>query len=480
MAVHTFLKSAFTSLASANVDSQVLRRDIEANGIIIVALEGGPNALRWADEAGDPLYSFGFVSTLPGPQLTELGVIVAAHTGPDVTQAAASRVFKRTVDPVATDDEASIEVFDVGDVWINTVEKTAFTLVDPTATSAVWEWNTFAGDARESEISDGLEIMSPQAHTADQVLVTEATGAALSDVEDLNIDVTTTNYTPGGTTIENHLTAIDGEVGTAQTHAANTANPHGVTAAQAGATPIAHATDTGNPHSVTVAQTGGDTAGTARPPTAHVSSHANSGGDELNVAGLSGLLADAQTPTTHSASHSDGAADEITVENLATASNDTTHVLSPDGAGGLTMRAEAAGPVFGTELNIAESPAVSISTSETFAEKVRIPSAGDITFPAGTYLLAVSYGWNHDSTNNDFEAEVRQNDVVIGQIHQEEPSDVAGAFASTGTDQKHYVTREFHIVLGAGDFHFDVRFRTNNAGDESAIWDAYMRIWRLS
>lgn len=37
----------------------------------------------------------------------------------------------------------------------------------------------------------------------------------------------------------------------------------------------------------------------ARTPTAHVSSHANGGGDELSVAGLSGLLADGQTPLAH-------------------------------------------------------------------------------------------------------------------------------------------------------------------------------------
>jgi len=35
------------------------------------------------------------------------------------------------------------------------------------------------------------------------------------------------------------------------------------------------------------------------PPDAHASSHQNAGGDEISVAGLSGLLADAQTPTAH-------------------------------------------------------------------------------------------------------------------------------------------------------------------------------------
>ena len=43
---------------------------------------------------------------------------------------------------------------------------------------------------------------------------------------------------------------------TLSAHTTNTTNPHGVTAAQVGATPAAHATDTNNPHGVTAAQVG--------------------------------------------------------------------------------------------------------------------------------------------------------------------------------------------------------------------------------
>lgn len=78
-------------------------------------------------------------------------------------------------------------------------------------------------------------------------------------------------------------------------------------------------------------------------PTAHASTHENGGSDEINVDGLSGLLADAQTPRAHQASHTNGGVDELTVENLGTVSLTTTHVLSPDGAGGLQMRAESVG-----------------------------------------------------------------------------------------------------------------------------------------
>ena len=49
----------------------------------------------------------------------------------------------------------------------------------------------------------------------------------------------------------------------------------------------------------------------------HAATHQNGGADELNVAGLSGVLADPQTPATHADSHSDGSSDPISHGNLA-------------------------------------------------------------------------------------------------------------------------------------------------------------------
>jgi hypothetical protein len=50
---------------------------------------------------------------------------------------------------------------------------------------------------------------------------------------------------------------------------------------------------------------------------AHASTHENGGADEISVAGLSGLLADAQTPLAHAASHENGGADEVSVAGLS-------------------------------------------------------------------------------------------------------------------------------------------------------------------
>jgi len=56
-------------------------------------------------------------------------------------------------------------------------------------------------------------------------------------------------------------------------------------------------------------------------PKAHAATHQNGGSDEISVAGLSGVLADAQTPIAHAASHEDGGADEISITDLT--DNDT-------------------------------------------------------------------------------------------------------------------------------------------------------------
>lgn len=52
-------------------------------------------------------------------------------------------------------------------------------------------------------------------------------------------------------------------------------------------------------------------------PAAHAPSHEDGGTDEIDVTGLSGLLADEQDPLNHAADHEDGGGDEIDVTNLS-------------------------------------------------------------------------------------------------------------------------------------------------------------------
>jgi len=82
------------------------------------------------------------------------------------------------------------------------------------------------------------------------------------------------------------------------------------------------------------------------PPT-HAASHENGGADEISVAGLSGVLADAQTPSSHASSHENGGVDEISVAGLsgtlADAQTPSSHATSHKNGGTDEIATETAG-----------------------------------------------------------------------------------------------------------------------------------------
>ena len=67
-------------------------------------------------------------------------------------------------------------------------------------------------------------------------------------------------------------------------------------------------------------------------PNAHAGSHENGGGDEIDVGGLSGLLADGQTPLGHHASHENGGTDEIDLQGLSGMDKAIEFVIDGGGA----------------------------------------------------------------------------------------------------------------------------------------------------
>jgi len=83
-------------------------------------------------------------------------------------------------------------------------------------------------------------------------------------------------------------------------------------------TPSAHASthENGGADEISVAGLSGLLAD-AQSPTAHASTHENGGADEISVAGLSGLLADAQTPSAHATTHQNGGSDQLSVAGLS-------------------------------------------------------------------------------------------------------------------------------------------------------------------
>ena len=88
--------------------------------------------------------------------------------------------------------------------------------------------------------------------------------------------------------------------------------PAGVPAAGPGMGISWFETDTGDLYEwdgATWTRVGGST-------TSHASDHENGGGDEIDVTGLSGVLADPQTPVTHASRHQNGGDDEINVGGL--------------------------------------------------------------------------------------------------------------------------------------------------------------------
>lgn len=68
-----------------------------------------------------------------------------------------------------------------------------------------------------------------------------------------------------------------------------------------------------------------------RDPNPHALSHQNGGGDEINVAGLSGQLADPQTPDLHASTHSNLGSDPVDVTDLAGYPGGGTTFLRDDG-----------------------------------------------------------------------------------------------------------------------------------------------------
>jgi len=145
------------------------------------------------------------------------------------------------------------------------------------------------------------------------------------------------------------------------------------------------------------------------------------------------------------------------------------------------MYPQGGGSVYGSEFQRSENFTVQITGPNDDTSFLTAHSFTTTVLPAGDYRITYSYGWNHNSISNDFEAEFRMDGSTILENHRQEPKDSAGAFGITGTDQKHYVFREAYETL-VGAHTFDLRYRTTSAADSdrSGIWDIIITVMRVT
>jgi len=116
-----------------------------------------------------------------------------------------------------------------------------------------------------------------------------------------------------------------------------------------------------------------------QPPKTHASSHQNGGSDEINVAGLSGELADPQTPKTHADSHEYGGAD--VVNNVAARVYRSTTQSIPDNTE--------------TKLQF-DSKTYDLSNNYDNTTNYRFTCPGPGIYAAASFVFLTSGNWDTD------------------------------------------------------------------------------------
>jgi len=231
-----------------------------------------------------------------------------------------------------------------------------------------------------------------------------------------------------------------------------------------------HIGDTSNPHGTDIGNLGGgtlaelnskitdanvDDAGDPRDPNAHASTHINGGSDPIDA---DRLRVD-YVPTTY---------DRDTSIAEATNQEDLSAHLA-----GINSRL-----VFGQNMVEAESLAPSTDTGGAFQTKLTLSVTTNAS-NAGRYRLDWSYAWNHNATNNDFLARIRQDGSTDIMTHRQEPKDSGGS-GPGGTNQVHRASGFINLTLTTGTFQFDLDYATQTPGIESTIADARLMIYRIS
>ncbi|GAH15441.1 unnamed protein product, partial [marine sediment metagenome] len=105
------------------------------------------------------------------------------------------------------------------------------------------------------------------------------------------------------------------------------------------------------------------------------------------------------------------------------------------------------------------------TSSATYGETVRLPATGDLTLPAGTYEIVLSYGWKISHTSTTCRTRLVEDTTTLGET-------VEHTSESTGDWQ--YETRTLTKVLTAADYNWSMTF------SESGSYTAYVTDCQLS
>ena len=175
-------------------------------------------------------------------------------------------------------------------------------------------------------------------------------------------------------------------------------------------------------------------------PTGHHTTHEAAGMDEIDLAGMSGLLADPQTPETHAGTHEDGQADEVNVEGLHGELADDQPALAHDIAGARhtstatpaqLLQADANGlPVDATNTDADVAAAVGASHARQHAVDAAADHTSTAT-PGKMLKAAATTGLPAEAANTDAEVSAA---VSASHSNANDPSaNQKAALVGTGT-----------------------------------------------
>ena len=146
--------------------------------------------------------------------------------------------------------------------------------------------------------------------------------------------------------------------------------------------------------------------------------------------------------------------------------------------------------VYGTEYQKVEDLTISTTTSTTFQNKLTLTTP---VIPAWEYSIVLTYWWNYNANNNDFESELVVdwwripwyqadfNSSWLGTlIHKQEPRDSAGNIGWTWSSQLMLAAQEFNLTLTNASHTFDFNYRTDTWWIESSVWWASLHIKRVA